>query len=617
MNKIYIPLTLLLFNLSGFAQTGIKPFHINPVATVSPASITVDWNPVLQNLEMPKPDGDVGVNLKQQAKQFADSLYGNNKFTSHLKNVQRSLSAPVIGKNFYGNPFNNSVPNDNDMAISNNNMVVSVINSSLRIYDMNIDTAYPAVSLFSFFADLGLPNAHFDPKVIYDPQADRFVLMCLNGFTDSTSFVVLAFSQTNDPRQNWVLYQIPGNPYNDTLWTDYPMISITEQHLYLTVNLLKNNESWQNGFVRTLVWQCEKQDGYDGQILSTNLIGNFKFNNKNIRNLCPVRNGNELFSGTAYFLSDRNLSVSNDSIFLVKLADTMGIDSTAIQVELLKANTRYHIPPDAKQTPPRILQTNDARILGAFKQNNLIQFVANTRDTVTNKAALYHGIIDLSASVPTITTYMISNDSVEYGYPNIAYAGSNSNDNTAIIGINYTAADIFPACGAILTDANGNYSDLITIRKGDNYISVLSGGNQRWGDYSGAQRKYNENGIVWVALTYGSQSKKQNTWIAELGIQPFASVLSSTNKLNINSLFPSPAQNIVTCSFILNEESYLNFSIYDAAGRFIQELFRERALPGTNSFSFNTSALSNGTYFLVIKDTMGEKLTTHAFSVMK
>jgi hypothetical protein len=617
MNKFYGQLVLLFLSISSFAQTSIKHYQFEPVATVSPSTTTTDWNPVLQNLEMPEPDGAADEWIKEKAKHTADSLYGGIINAPRDIVVKRSIAKPVIGRNFYGNPYNYSVPNDNDMAISNGNKVISVINSTMRAYDLNIDTAYPALSLFSFFSGLGLPNEHFDPKVIYDPQADRFILMCLNGFTDSTSYIALAFSKTNDPRQEWTLYQIPGNPYNDTLWTDYPMISITQEHLYLTVNLLKNNESWQNGFVRTIVWQFEKSDGYDGQILNTNLISNFKFNNKNIRNLCPVRNGNELFSGTAYFLSDRNLSVSNDSIFLVKLPDSMGIDSSAIEVQLLKANVRYHIPPDAQQTPPRKLQTNDARILGAFKQNNLIQFVSNTRDTVFNKAALYHGVIDLSTASPSITTYTISNDTVEYGYPNIAYAGTGTADNTAIIGINYTAANIFPACGAIMTDGGGQYSDLLTIRKGDNFISVLSTPEQRWGDYSGAQRKYNENGVVWVALTYGAQSKKQNTWIAELGTQPFLSIPYASHKFDINSLYPLPAQNTVACNFTLTEEVYLTFSIIDAAGCMVLELFRERAFPGENIFSFNTTSLSNGSYFLIVKNNIGELLTSKKFIVMK
>ncbi len=611
MNKI-LCIVISFITIAAQAQPGKMRFQLAPSPIVNEAEIKVDWNPVLINLEMPEPDAGADEEIKEAAKHLANQLYGHKPFTPQEK-LQRSLNNPVLGKNFYGNPYNYNVPNDNDIAVSNGNMVVSVINSTVRIFDLNLDTAYQAVSLFALSSVLGLPNEHFDPKVLYDPQSDRFILACLNGYTDSTSSIVLGFSQSNDPRQGWVFYSVPGNPYNDTLWTDFPMISITQEHLYLTVNLLKNNETWQNGFVKTVVWQFNKADGYNGQILTTNLYGNFKYNGNYIRNMCPVRNGSELFNGTAYFLSNRNFAVSSDTIFLIKIPDSMNADTAAIEVSLLHSNHRYHIPPGALQTPPRKLETNDARILGAFMQNNLIQFVSNTRDTVNNKAAFYHGIINMQNVIPDIQAFTIRNDTVEYGYPNIAYAGIGIGDNTAIIGINYTAANIFPACGAIMSDGLGNYSDLVTIRKGDNYISVLSGAEQRWGDYSGAQRKYNENGVVWLALTYGGLSKKQNTWIAELSPQPFTSAHYVEAVAHINQLYPVPASSSITCNFTLSNEDYIIVDILDVNGRSILQLYREKAYPGLNTFQCNTSSLSDGTYMLLIRNQKGQILGSKQF----
>lgn len=609
---------ILVSNLSA-AQPSKMHFEFAPGGIVKPTEILHDWNPVLQSIEVHTPDAGAERNKLSLVKKQADSIYAQPYLAPYsIDRNQRSINTPFLGRNFYGNPYNNSVPNDNDVAISNNNKVVSVINSSVRMYDLNLDTAYQALSLFSFTAALGLPNSHFDPKVLYDPQADRFVLMCLNGFTDTTSFIVIGFSQSNDPRQDWVFYEITGNPYNDTLWTDYPMISVTQQHLYLTVNLLKNNESWQNGFVKTLVWQFNKADGYNGQVLNSYLYGQFKYNNKYIRNMCPVRNSNEqLLSDTMYFLSNRNFAVSGDSIFLIKMPDNTLVDTNDIEVLLYKANENYHVPPDAKQTPPRFLQTNDARILGAFLHNNKIQFVSNTRDTVANKAACYHGILDLQNPLLTVNAYTIRNDTVEYGYPNIAYAGSGSADHKAIIAINYTAETIYPACGAILTDGEGSYSDLLTIRKGDNYISVLSTQPQRWGDYSGAQRKYNENGKVWVALTYGAQSKKQNTWIAEISTEPIVSVNDIQHSTTINQLYPVPASNNITCSFSIAKAEYIYVDVLDASGRVVLNLFRERAKAGTNTFSCNTTALTDGTYILLIRNHEGAVLSSEKFVVTK
>ena len=62
----------------------------------------------------------------------------------------------------------------------------------------------------------------------------------------------------------------------------------------------------------------------------------------------------------------------------------------------LVSNIAHFMPPNAMQPTYQthgLLATNDARVLGAFLENDKIQFVHNTMDTATGHCAVYHGII--------------------------------------------------------------------------------------------------------------------------------------------------------------------------------------------------------------------------------
>lgn len=602
--KILLPaiLCFTVFSLKLFSQTAFQKTNFNfPLkAVVNPKLISVDWNPVVQNMEMPSVESDM-IEL-QAAKDAADKIYTHkNAASEKMQNERSNIDAPFLARNFIGNGFNGYVPNDNDMAISNGNKIVNVINSTIRFYDLDLDTAYTAVSLYAFCNSLGLPNEHFDPKVMYDPEADRFIMACLNGFTDSTSYYVIGFSQTNDPLQNWNFYTLPGNPFNDTLWTDFPMMSISHNELFLTGNLLHNDQPWQTGFAETFIWQINKWDGYYGDSLSSGIYHNINFNNKPIRNLCPVKGGSGPYGPNQYFISDRNFAVSSDSIFFVELTDTLDAASTSINISLLHSNLNYHVPPEAHQAGGQTFATNDGRILGAFYQNNLIQFVSNSRDTITNFAAIYHGIIHNVSTSPSVTASTISNDTLEYGYANLSYAGTSSTDNTSIIGFDFTDINVFAGAAAVVSDGAGNYSSFTKIRKGDNYVNVLSGASERWGDYSGSQLKYNQPGVVWIALTYGASNKRQATWIGELSSQPFVGTETISGLNAETNLYPNPSDYIINYEFEIEKDMQLIFEIIDMNGKPVQLLFQERVKEGKNKFSFNSSFLPSGQYLLLVK----------------
>ncbi|MEM7040751.1 MAG: hypothetical protein AAF570_27565, partial [Bacteroidota bacterium] len=175
--------------------------------------------------------------------------------SSHKTTGSAPAAAPIIGRNFEGNLAGNSVPNDNSMAISNGGKIMSCINTNILGYDLNEDTIQFNESLAAWAFPLLISGSKFDPKVVYDPVEDRFILVVLNGSTPLVSRIIIGFSQTNDPEGDWNLYSVSGDPVQDSTWSDYPAISITEGELFITVNQIIPGEPWQTGFAQSIIWQ--------------------------------------------------------------------------------------------------------------------------------------------------------------------------------------------------------------------------------------------------------------------------------------------------------------------------------------------------------------------------
>ncbi len=578
-----------------------KSFVFKKQSTVNFSALSEDYSPKLLVTEMPK-EGEE----KMEEYNYPPNYKTNQARTSSSTST---LSTLVKGINFQANPWGMSTPNDNDVAISDSGKLISVVNTNIHVHDVITNSVYPYKSLAVFTSSINSLHQEFDPKVMYDPKTDRFVLVCLVGFVDTTSKVIIGFSQTNNPAGNWNLYTLPGDPLNVGLWSDFPMIAMTNKELFFSVNYLYNDSTWQTGFVETLVWQMKKDSGYAGLPIGATLHHNIKFNNKAIRNLCPVKGGSQLYGPNMYFVSNRNLASQNDSVFLVNVTDTIGAPSGTVTTQVMITNQPYYFPPNARQTVTTdVLATNDCRNLGAFYENNKIQFVHNTMSPTNSLATIYYGVIDNpSAPSPTVRGYIVQNDTVDFGYPNISYAGNSSSDNTSIITYDHSSNKILPGCSAISADAQGNFSPVLKIQDGSQYVNLLTGSLERWGDYSGSQRRYNNPGEVWMSGYYGyhyniNYPYAHAAWVAQIATGGIATNIQQVNKKETSSanVFPNPVVDIFSVSLNLPKPEYLSFELYDSQGKLITTLLKDWVKVEQNIFSFRTNELSKGIYILKI-----------------
>lgn len=594
----------------------VSRYSISPFGKIHVATAEEGWGFRINHLEGIR---EGNATYRQQLMQLKTESAARfpRKEVSLSKGSQQSgnlAPTPSVLRNFEGNLYSMSAPNDNTLAVSDGGQLISAINTNIYFYDLNTDSLMKAMSLNNFSSGLsGISTHQYDPKLLYDPEMDRFIIVFLAGASsDTKTNIVVGFSESNDMLGNWNVYSLPGNPLNDTSWTDYPAIALTRDELFITVNLLNYGTSWQTSFKQTVVWQVDKKAGYAGDELGSKLWKNIAFDGVNIRNLNPIQGGDRLYGPNIYLLSNRNFTVYSDSLFLLEITGNLKNPDAELKITLLKANPGYGAPPDAKQPKTtNVLATNDARVLGGFLHNNTIQFVANTIDTLTGTAAIYHGHIHKVSQFPTSTGKVLTEPGMEFGYPNIAYTGNTLFSQQAMIGFNHTGDTALPGVSAIYYDGRGNYSSRLELKTGSHIINIFTGLYERWGDYTGIQRKYNEPGKVWISGMFGykvGMAMRLGTQIAEV-VSPESEIpdLIKSRKLEA-SLYPNPTSDYFGMEFVLEDTRNVIIELRSMSGQRVHRFFEGEILAGKNALTFYTQNLSYGTYIVVIQTSEGEIL---------
>lgn len=552
MKHLFIVFILSLFTLTSVCQnTSFKSKKYKSII-LKPQPDTLDFNVTILNLEAPSPNGDSYKSflLKQKIKSKKLFPYTKTSKPSNNKTENSSTSKPEI-LNSYGmmryNSSNDTVPvyggrpNDNSMAISNDGLMLLAINSSVQLYDTKNDSLLFPNEQLSLRNVFNLPfGNYYDPKIIYDKEFDRFVLVFLKNNSPSNNLIMVGFSKTNNPIDGWNVYSLPGNPLNNNRWTDFPTIALSDSSLFFTGNLIVPNVSWQVGFDGSILWEVKKTLGYNEALnIEPKLYYDIKFGANYVRNLHCVQ-GIDGNVQNLHMLSNRNFDIQNDTFFIVSLIEE--VDTSYINIKEIISDITYGVPPNGRQAdtdlsdPTEGLQTNDARVLGAIQFEDEIQFVSTCINTETGFASIYHGRINELNNSPNLTSNIISDNVKDYAYPNIAWTGNENCDRETIIAFNHTSITDYAGISAVYFDNEGNYSEVLELKKGENFVDRMNGGYERWGDYFGIQRKYNEPGKVFTFGFTTDNTKKNYGWINELQ-SPDTNTIHYSYTINSNGVY--------------------------------------------------------------------------------
>lgn len=576
---------------------------------VGSAPESEEWNPMLKNVFVVHTPGvDVEADEFRRIKEEADKTFYESNSQEAPQQKTAAATSPIVDNNWLGNQYSNSIPNDNHVAVSNGGIVMSVSNTTIRVYQDANNVSNPSVysrSLSSFLQGALGSNSDikYDPRVIYDPKRDRFIVVYLVGATDATTKIPVAFSKTNDPRDGFHIFILTGNPNSDGTWTDYPQVGLSDEELFITGNLFTNAGSSRY----SLIWQINKNQGYAGD--PTLDYRTFQTAQGHF-SPCPVVYGNSTRGPQMFFVSTVSRpSAPSGTIRLHMIDNTIG-GGGVLTTRTITATTLYRVAASADQpgSSARNLNTNDCRVQGAFYENDKVQFVMNSGSS-TSRPSIYHGVIHDVSGTPSVQGQIITSTSLLLGFPSIAYVGSSPTDNSSIITTLHTSSSENPGTSALYVDSTFTPSDLVTVKSGDGLMNTGIDGTaatERWGDYMGLAKYFPQGNVVFTAGSYGQTSNDPGTWIAKIyapnwwGVKNEAEV---SEKAEVK-MFPNPAVEMVMVEFNLpvSVTGFYSANLYDAEGRLVKELVRNQLKEGIARISFNTAPLPNGIYFVKVQD---------------
>ncbi len=570
---------------------GMTPIKVNA------ASLTNNFNAVIQQVAAPPPSGNSYRDKLALQKAKSAALYPRQ--SSQIATTRSMADQPTIETSLKGNTSSGGRPLDNNFAVNAQGQMVTMVNSNLTVKGPT-GIVQLSITLEDFASSLGTAAFMFDPKVFYDPIDDRYVMTWLGGNTSNASIIVLAFSETNDATGDWNLYGLTGNPNDDGTWSDYPMLTFTDTECFLTLNSIREGESWQAGFEKTIIYQMNKASGYSGQELDLTLWQEIIFDGKLLRNVCPIKPSTETVGDDIFFLSNRNFDIVNDSIFFIHIDGTQ--DDATLTIDMHKSNLNYGTPPNGEQEEG-FLATNDCRILDGYILDDRIEFVGNSIDFNNGRAGVYHGTIQDIYSAPSISAHMITSDTEDYGYPSIGYTGIEPGEIDGIILFSHTGAERAAGHSAVYFEEPGTYSEPLSLKEGSNYIDMIADSDvERWGDYSANQRDYTNPGMVWTASSFANSAKRNATWLTQLA-RPNMNVATKdilANQVEVTA-YPNPTANDLQVTFEIFDVSNLVLKIVDTNGRLVKLIHDDKPKrQGKLEFSMSTAPLQAGIYFLQI-----------------
>lgn len=611
MKKI---LTLFTIGLLAGINAPLSAQHIKPVlsnegksgSAIKSAEFTVvrsgetnvmsadlKWLPILSNKCTGRvhqiPDQEKIIAIKKEKTLLKQNQLNNQK---NLQEENSSLSiTPVMGTNFLGNTNNGMSPMDNSIAVSAN-WIVSVANTTIEFDDLTGSNTYYN-DIPTFFNDPAISNV-CDPVVIYDSGADRFIFFAQEcAGNSSNSYLLIAFSKSNNPNSGWWTYKLTGNPINNNKWFDYPKLAVSNNELYITGNLFSNNPG--GVFDQAILYQIQKNNGYSGASISWQYWSNIP---GTPFTLLPVSWGQSGNYGPGCYLV-ASIPGGGSSVKLYDLTDDM--TATNEQLNYYSVPTSAYSPAgDASQQGTSCLLDNgDCRTLSGFYLNGKVHFVFHS-DVGSGWNGINYNRLDVNTKTNQRSTFGSVGNS-DYSYPTVVSYATNPTDASVMIGFGRSSSGMLPEIRAVNCDNGMNWSNSTFIKGSSAYVSYTSSTKERWGDYTGSTRMHNStNPSVWINGMFGNSNNRWDTWIAEIHDNEVG-IKENTTK-NTGKIYPNPVVENFSVEFTLESATQLMIEVTDASGKMIKSLYQGKAQQGVNIFTFNKANLQAGTYFLTIRD---------------
>jgi len=424
--------------------------------------------------------------------------------------------SPSITEDFEALPDDmNVIPPDTFGAVGPSHLLVT-LNSEVRVSSRTGAPLVPDRTLNGFWGPvLAGGGGTFDPRAVYDPYANRWIMVSCDDAQASTSALLLAVSQSGDPTGTWNGYRFDVDASN-TRWADYPSVGFNAKWVVVQFNLF----TFAGSFVRSEIYVFDRIALYAGTISARGFSDTLGFTQ--VPALTYDMTQNDLYLLEAYIPSLPQLQ-------LRKISGALGSEAITTVGFPLAGSWNFQ-PPTADHAPQlgatEKIATNDARIQNLVFRNGTLWASHTVFFTTPDRASVQWWQLD-PANAGVLQNGLVddSNGDNFYAFPSIAV----NKFGDAFLGFSCFAATRFAsACYAFRrsTDAPGTFQDVATLKQGEaKYYKTYSGTENRWGDYSATQvDPFNDVGF-WTIQEYAmtptlTPEDRWGTWWGHLELPP-------------------------------------------------------------------------------------------------
>lgn len=439
----------------------------------------------------------------------------------------------LLLSSFNGMNQTNSIPPDPYLAVGPTH-IVSTVNSNFAIYDKqgNLVQTISADSWYS--STLSGPGA-FDPKVLYDHYAKRWIMVWLDqNDSPQRGYFLISVSDDSIPMgtwYNWAISSTLNGTTSTSTWGDYQGVGYDENCLYITSNQFQFGASFQGVKIRII----KKSELYADQAgpLTWNDLWDIRYPQQLGSRVFNIRPSIKYSEGGAYPLLHAPSGGANYMV-VYKISDPSGTPSM----------TGHLIPVAQYSNAPNANQLGGSTILlegaGAAIRNEPKVWgdkMWAVHSVGTPGAATYSSFHYLRMNLNTLTT----EHQQIYGAPGFwhIYAAIEV-DKMENVAVTFSRSGTNEYVGAFAAGKRRDAAEFggsLQLAAGlGNYVKDFGSGRNRWGDYNGIWLDPTNQLNMWVFTEYVAGTNTWGTWFAELRLEPYAgaSIYPFSSKLNFS-----------------------------------------------------------------------------------
>lgn len=391
------------------------------------------------------------------------------------------LKAPVPGIGFASLDTSQccggggSVPPDPEMAAGPNHLI-AVVNVAFAIYDKSGTMLSGPTTFSSFFAAQPSCVSQFDPNVVYDEEADRWVI----GVDGNGTHYCIAVSQTSNPLGSWNMYTISTQPLGGE-FHDYPHAGVGDSYIVMGANQFGGNIP---GGFEGRVWAFDKSVMYAGGALVPMTASTGNDGSPQPLNLHGFQQSTwPAYGGTHYFATD---PYDGCTVHIWKW-DVPTAPTIVSTVNLCTATgVAGGMPVNFPQMGGNNLQANDFR-LRDFEYRNGSAWIADSVSCNPGGGTVNcvrWSEFDLTLTTPSLVQAGVYADSGAHRvFPDLAV---NQCDDMAV-GYTKSNSSMFPSVwytGRQSGDPAGMLQAEAQLKAGETAYTSFDSAPYRWGDYT-------------------------------------------------------------------------------------------------------------------------------------